>query len=68
MTANTMLGMTLGGGELLIIAGAIVWILTLAQCWRRKQFIWFAAVLLTVMIGTVAYWIFARDSRPAAQA
>jgi hypothetical protein len=62
---QAILGMAVGINELLFIPFAVVWIWTLVECAKRKQFIWLIAVFFTFMLGVIAYWLFGRGSRPA---
>jgi hypothetical protein len=63
---HAILGMGVGVNELLVgFPLVIVWIWTLIECIKRKQFIWLVAVFFTFMLGVIAYWLFGRGSRPA---
>jgi len=62
---HAILGMYIGVNELIFFSFAIVWIWTLVECVKRKQYIWLVAILLTFMLGVVAHWLFGRGSQPA---
>jgi hypothetical protein len=51
--------------DILIVTSLLIfWIWTLVECTRRKQLIWVAVVLLTSVLGAIAYWWFGRGPRP----
>ena len=57
--------------KLLLIPCALIWLWTLAQCLKRKQYIWFAVVLLTFIVGAVAFlivfWVRRENSKAPSQ-
>jgi hypothetical protein len=71
MTFPAMLGLfNLGGGELVVyglmiplwISFSIFWIMMMADCVKRRKYLWVAAIALTYLPGALVYYMICWDS------